>query len=533
VPVKLSNLALDFREDENSVKEILVRRFSLSDNEISSFRVVRKSLDARKKSSVRYVWTVEFSVTDEAAFFGRFGGDPDIRQVMKKETPEFPHIGCDKRIVIAGMGPAGLFAAVRLSEYGLAATIAERGKPVEERLRDVQAFWSRGELDSESNVQFGEGGAGTFSDGKLTTRVRDENLQYVLEKFVRFGAPPEILYLGKPHIGTDRLRHVVREIRKHLETSGFEILFRHKLTDLAHSGGRLVSIVLNDRQELHCDHLVLAPGHSARDTYEMLLRRRVAMENKPFAVGLRVEHPQELINRIQYGTPGHPRLPAADYALAYNNPRTKRSVYSFCMCPGGVVVAGSSEQGAVVTNGMSNYLRNAPFANSALVVPVGEHDFPGPGPLAGVEFQRHWERRAFLAGGGDYHAPAQNLMSFLGRGRTGHAVSSYRPGVREADLNETLPEYVTETIREGISYFDRKMRGFITADATLTGVETRTSAPVRIVRGDDMQSVNLKGLYPVGEGAGYAGGIVSAALDGIRAADMIARLIIESGRSKF
>jgi uncharacterized FAD-dependent dehydrogenase len=533
VPVILSNLVLDFREDEESVKERLIRRFCLNGNEVGSFRIIRKSLDARKKSSIKYVWTVEFSVADETAFFGKYGGDPDIRQVMKQEAPAFSRISGDKRIVIAGMGPAGLFAAMRLSEYGLTATLAERGKPVEERLRDVKAFWSRGELDTESNVQFGEGGAGTFSDGKLTTRVRDENLQYVLEKFVCFGAPPEIRYLGKPHIGTDRLRHVVREIRKSLEKSGFEILFRHKLTDMVRSGDRLVSIVLNDCRELPCDYLVLAPGHSARDTYEMLLRRCVVMEKKPFAVGLRVEHPQEIINRIQYGIPGHSRLPAADYALAYNNPRTKRSVYSFCMCPGGVVVAGSSESGMVVTNGMSNFLRNAPFANSALVVPVGEHDFPAKDPLAGVEFQRHWERQAFLAGGADYHAPAQNLMSFLGKGRTGNAVSTYRPGIREADLNEVLPDYVTEIMREGISHFDLKMRGFITADATLTGVETRTSAPVRILRGKDMQSVNLKGLYPVGEGAGYAGGIVSAALDGIRAADMIAQLIIESGRSKF
>ncbi len=531
MPLILSNLVLDFREDEDSVKERLVRRFRLSEDEISCFRVIRKSLDARKKSSIRFVWTVEFSVTDENAFFGKFGDDPDIRQVMKTEAPVFPRVGGDKKIVIAGMGPAGLFAAVRLSEYGLTATLAERGKPVEERLRDVQAFWSRGELDPESNVQFGEGGAGTFSDGKLTTRVRDENLRYVLEKLVRFGAPPEILYLGKPHIGTDRLRQVVREMRKSLEKSGFEILFRHKLTDFARSGDRLASVVLNDRRELPCDYLVLAPGHSARDTYEMLLRRSIVIEKKPFAIGLRVEHPQELINRIQYGIPGHPRLPAADYALAYNNPRTGRSVYSFCMCPGGVVVAGASESGMVVTNGMSNYRRNAPFANSALVVPVDAHDLPGLDPLAGVEFQRHWERRAFLAGGGDYHAPAQNLMSFLGKGPAGNAVSTYRPGFREADLNETLPGYVTETMREGIIYFDRKMRGFVTADATLTGVETRTSAPVRIVRGEDMQSVTLKGLFPVGEGAGYAGGIVSAALDGIRAADVIARMIIECGRS--
>ena len=404
---------------------------------------------------------------------------------------------------------------------------------MDERLRDVQSFWSRGVLEPESNVQFGEGGAGTFSDGKLTTRVRDENLEYALEKLVQFGAPPEILRLGKPHIGTDRLRHVIREIRGGLETAGFQVLFRSRLTDIVSRGDRVAAVVLNNRDELPCDCLLLAPGHSSRDTYEMLLRRHVTLQQKPFAVGVRIEHPQELINLIQYGFSGHPGLPAADYALTYNNPRTKRSVYSFCMCPGGVIVAGSSEPGIVVTNGMSNYLRNSPYANSALVVPVGEHDFPGDGPLAGVEFQRQWEKKAFVSAGGDYFAPAQSLMAFLGKRRGKGVATSYRPGVREVDLNETLPSYVTETIREGIRQFDRKMRGFITEEATLTGVETRTSAPVRIVRGEDLQSVSLGGLYPIGEGAGYAGGIMSSALDGIRAADKIARRIIESGRSVF
>ncbi len=533
MPLLLRNLALDFREDENSAKKKLIRRFSLHDNEVHHFRVVRKSLDARKKSSIKYIYTIEFSVADEAAFLAKFGNDPDIQVAEKKEKPHFPRISSGKKIIIVGMGPAGLFAAIRLSEFGLTAILVERGKPVEERLRDVQSFWSRGVLDPESNVQFGEGGAGTFSDGKLTTRIRDENLEYALEKFAQFGAPREILSFGKPHIGTDRLRHVIREIRGNLEAAGFEILFRRKLTDIVCSGDRLAAAVLNGRDELPCDYLVLAPGHSARDTYEMLLRRSVLIQQKPFAVGLRVEHPQELIDLIQYGMPGHATLPAADYALAYNNPRTKRSVYSFCMCPGGVIVAGSSETGMVVTNGMSNYKRNSPFANSALVVPVGEHDFHGHSPLAGVEFQRLWERKAFFAGGGNYYAPAQNLMTFLGKNRAKTASSTYRPGVREADLREVLPDYVAETIREGICYFERKMRGFMTEEATLTGVETRTSAPVRIVRGDDLQSINLKGLYPVGEGAGYAGGIMSAALDGIRAADRIARQIIEGKRSVF
>ena len=531
MPILLRNLALDFRECEDAVKEKVLRRFSLDSSEVADLRIIRKALDARKKSSIKFVYTIEFDLYDEDAFLIKFGGEPDIQSVVAKVKPSFPRLVAERKIVIAGMGPAGLFAAIRLSEYGLTATIVERGKPVEERIKDVQSFWSRGELDAESNVQFGEGGAGTFSDGKLTTRTRDENLGYALEKLVQFGAPKEILYLGKPHIGTDKLRHVVQAIRQNLQTHGFEICFRSKLTDIVRIGDDLAGVVLNGLEERSCDYLVLAPGHSARDTYEMLLHRSVHMEQKPFAIGLRVEHPQELINRIQYGIPSLQQLPAAEYALSYASPRTHRSVYSFCMCPGGVIVAGSSESGMVVTNGMSNFTRNSPYANSALVVPVGENDFPGKSPLAGMEFQRIWERKAFMAGGGNYHAPARKLTAFLGKTSAGGVATTYRPGVREANLDEVLPEYVAETIRDGIHFFDRKMRGFITEEATLTGIETRTSAPVRIVRGEDLQSVSLRGLYPAGEGAGYAGGIMSAALDGIRVADRIALQIMEGKRS--
>ncbi len=369
--------------------------------------------------------------------------------------------------------------------------------------------------------------AGTFSDGKLTTRLRDANIDYLLHELVRFGAPPDIRYLAKPHIGTDRLRLVVTNLRRHLESRGVVIRFRTTLTDILSRNGRLAGVVLNDAIEEPCDVLVLAPGHSARDTYRMLMLRSVRLEQKPFAVGLRVEHPQELINRIQYGIPAHPQLPPADYALAWNNAGTGRSAYSFCMCPGGEVVAGSSEEGGVVTNGMSSYRRNSPYANSALVVNVGRGDFGDDSPLAGMEFQRTLEQRAFAAGGGDYRAPAQNLLAFLGDRPRGPLRATYRPGVREADLALLLPPFVTETLREGIRHFDRKMRGFITGEACLTGVESRTSAPVRIVRGDDLQSVSLTGLYPAGEGAGYAGGIMSAALDGVRIADRIAQQLME------
>lgn len=522
MPLLLRNLTLAIEEDENILLKKLTDRFSLCKGDVLSFFIVRKGLDARKKSRLRFVYTVQFTLEDEKGFWERNCRDADLELVPGKREPEFQKLATDVRIIVVGMGPAGLFAALRLSEYGLSPMLLERGKPVSLRVRDVESFWERGVLDPESNVQFGEGGAGTFSDGKLTTRLKDENIDYVLRKLVQFGAPPEIRYLAKPHIGTDRLRGVVTGIRCYLESRGIEIRFQSKLTDILVSSGKLRGVLINDRVEERCDFMVLAPGHSARDTYEMLMRRTVKLEPKPFAVGVRVEHPQELVNRIQYGIPSHLGLPPAEYALAYNNNRSGRSAYSFCMCPGGMVVAGSSEECGVATNGMSSYLRSSPYANSALVINVGKDDFPGESPLAGVEFQRLLEKRAYLAGGGDYRAPAQNLLAFLGSKGVHKVASTYRPGVRESDLSQVFPFFVTDTLREGLRFFDRKMRGFITAEATLIGVETRTSAPVRMVRGEDLQSVSLPGLYPVGEGAGYAGGIMSAALDGIRVADRIA-----------
>ncbi len=526
MPLLLRNLTLSLGESDELLPDRIAAKFSLRRAELLSWVVVRKGIDARKKPRIKFVYTVLFSLADETGFLAKHGHDPDLELSEERLRPIFPRLPAGKRIVIVGTGPAGLFAALRLAEYGHAPTVLERGRPLEERVRDVQAFWSRGILDPESNVQFGEGGAGTFSDGKLTTRVRDANIGYVLEKLVEFGAPEEILCLAKPHIGTDRLRGVVNGIRRHLEGRGAVFRFRQKLTGLVAGGARLAGVVINDRHEEPCDALVLAPGHSARDTYEMLLQAGVMLERKPFAVGVRVEHPQELINTIQYGLASHPQLPPADYGLAWNDPHTGRSVYSFCMCPGGVVVAGTSEPGGVVINGMSRYLRNSPYANSALVVTVGAGDFAGDSPLAGVEFQRLYERKAFDAGGGDYRAPAQNLMDFLD-GKESLAVSStYRPGVRKTDLSLVLPAFATAALRDGIRCFDRKMRGFMTAEATLIGVETRTSAPVRIVRGENLQSVSLAGLYPTGEGAGYAGGIMSAALDGIRVADAIVRQLM-------
>lgn len=523
MPFLIRNLTLNPGVEENALRPLAAAKLAVRESEITALTLVRKGVDARKKGAIKVVYTVQVTLADESRV--RAGGD--VTPVEPRVPLRLPRLQSPERIVIVGMGPAGLFAALRLAEYGLSARVLERGRDVDRRASDVSRFWRLGELSEQSNVQFGEGGAGTFSDGKLTTRVKDANCGWVLQRLVDFGAPPEILYAAKPHIGTDRLRSVVRGIRERLIEGGFRIGFESQLTGIGMTGGRVGSVIVNDGDEEPCDCLVLAPGHSARDTYALLHRLGVRLEPKPFAVGLRVEHPQALINEIQYGRNPHAALPPAEYAQAYNNDATGRSAYSFCMCPGGVVVAAASEAGGVVVNGMSGYRRNGPYANSALVATVGPADFTGHSPLAGVEFQRALERRAFVAGGENYRAPAQSLLAFLGRGG-GRILSSYRPGVTESDLAALLPLPVAETLKEGIVHFDRKMRGFISAEATLTGVETRTSAPLRIVRGDNLQSLSHAGLYPTGEGAGYAGGIMSAALDGIRVADAIAARIAAS-----
>ncbi len=523
MPFVYRNLTLQPGEDEGQLAVLTARRLGLSPTQLLQFRITRKAVDARKKPRVLLVYTVGFSVADETGFWRKHRHTPHLEQISVEDPPVFSKRTTPEPVVVVGMGPAGLFCALRLAAYGIAATIIERGKPVEERVRDVARFWQDGSLDKESNVQFGEGGAGTFSDGKLTCRLRDPNTAWVLEQLVRYGAPAEIRYQAKPHVGTDRLRTVVAAVRAGLQELGIGIRFTTRLTGLTGQAGRICAAVCNGQEEIPCRHLVLAIGHSARDTYRMLADQRLLMEPKPFAIGLRVEHSQDLIDRIQYGKP-HPALPRADYALTYNNEVTNRSCYSFCMCPGGVIIGSSSEPEMLVVNGMSNLRRHSGFANSALVTNVRPDDFEGNDPLAGVRFQQRWERMAFEAGGSNYHAPGQNLLGFIGKGSGGYH-SSYRPGVVAVDLASILPTYVTSTLREGIESFGRKMKGFVTGEATLTGVETRTSAPLRIVRGEDLQSPSLQGLYPCGEGAGYAGGIMSAALDGVRVADRIAAQI--------
>ncbi len=486
-------------------------------------------MDARRKSNIAFVYSLDVTVAaPEGQVLAKLAGDRDVA-LRIEEVPEqvVPgHKPLDSPPVVVGAGPAGLFAALTLAEHGYRPVLLERGRDVETRTRDVARFWQNGEFDPASNVQFGEGGAGTFSDGKLTTRVTDPRSAQVLDALVAAGAPAEIKYLHKPHVGTDRLRTVVAGLRRRIIAAGGTVEFESRVTDIAVDGGMLTGIIINENRHIPANIALFAIGHSARDTYRMLAGRGVAMEAKPFAIGLRIEHPQELIDRAQYGgLAGHPKLGAADYALVFQDKAAGRTAYSFCMCPGGLVVAAASEEGGVVTNGMSLYGRASGLANSALVVNVGPADF-GAGALAGIEFQRRWERLAFAAGGGTYTAPAQAVGDFLA-GRTGGskylAPPSYRPATVAADLAACLPPAVAATLARALPDFGRRIKDFDHPRAVLTGVETRTSAPVRLVRGADFMSTTITGLVPVGEGAGYAGGIMSAALDGLNAALAIIR----------
>ncbi len=539
--LRLTELKLPLNHAPEALAPALCTRLDIEPGELIGFTIHKRSHDARKKSAIVLIYQIDFQLANEAAYLARQQGDnkiipsPDMRYKFVAQAPE----GLTERPVVIGTGPCGLMAGLLLAQMGFKPIILERGKAVRERTQDTWGLWRRHTLNPESNVQFGEGGAGTFSDGKLYSQIKDPQFlgRKVMEEFVKAGAPEEILYVSKPHIGTFRLVKMVENMRATITALGGEIRFGSKVDRVLIDTHQVQGVELAGGERIASRHIVLAIGHSARDTFQMLYDAGVYIEAKPFAIGFRVEHPQTLIDRARFGlNAGNEVLGAADYKLVHHC-KNGRAAYSFCMCPGGQVVAATSEAGRVVTNGMSQYSRAERNANSALVVNVDPEDFPEDfrkNPLAGIDFQRHWESQAFVAGGSDYCAPAQKVGDFIaGRPSTvlGSVHPSYQPGVRMTDLSSCAPDYVIEALREAIPAFDKQIQGFGLADALLTGVETRTSSPIRIKRGDDLQSLNTRGLYPAGEGAGYAGGILSAGVDGIKVAEAVARAILQDQKA--
>ncbi len=522
--IRIPEIKLSLDDDESRLIDEISKKFGIEKKNINNMKIFKKSIDARKKNDIQFVYAVDIEVNNEDVLLKKHGKkgvtkSPTYNYEFNKKAPEN-----FTRPVIVGFGPAGLFAGLILAQMGFKPLILERGGSVDERAKDIDKFWETGKLNPDSNVQFGEGGAGTFSDGKLTTLIKDPRCRKVLEEFVLHGAPEEILYLNKPHIGTDILRDVVKNIRNTIISLGGEVRFNTKVTNLIIENGKITGVELSNNEVISCDKVLLALGHSARDTFYMLHDKGLEITQKGFSIGVRIEHPQSLINEAQYGSfANHEKLGAADYKLSahFDN---GRSAYSFCMCPGGMVVAAASEENMVVTNGMSYHARDKENANSALLVGVSPEDYGSSHPLAGVEFQRKWESLAYKAGGENYNAPAQRVGDFLRdipSQKVGKINPTYTPGVTMTDLRLCLPDYVTDTLKLALRDFNKKIKGFASDDVLMTGVETRSSSPIRIVRDESLQS-NIKGIYPLGEGAGYAGGIISAAVDGIRVAEEVA-----------
>ncbi|EHU4914830.1 NAD(P)/FAD-dependent oxidoreductase [Vibrio vulnificus] len=531
--IRLTELRLPLDHEEGALLEAITAKLGIPAEQVLSFSMFRRGYDARKKTNIQLIYTLDIEVANQDKLLAKFSKDPHVR-----ETPDMEYkyvaqapANLTERPIVIGFGPCGLFAGLVLAQMGFNPIIVERGKEVRERTKDTFGFWRKRTLNPESNVQFGEGGAGTFSDGKLYSQVKDPNFygRKVITEFVAAGAPEEILYVSKPHIGTFKLVTMIEKMRAKILELGGEIRFSTRVDDIHMEDGQITGVTLSNDEELKSRHVVLAVGHSARDTFEMLHERGVYMEAKPFSVGFRIEHKQSMIDEARFGSnAGNPILGAADYKLVHHC-KNGRTVYSFCMCPGGTVVAATSEEGRVVTNGMSQYSRAERNANSAIVVGISpEIDYPGD-PLAGIRFQRELESNAYRLGGENYDAPAQKIGDFL-KGRDPSALGdvepSFTPGIKLTDLEKALPPFAIEAIREAIPAFDRKIKGFASEDGLLTGVETRTSSPVCIKRDKEYQSVNLKGFYPAGEGAGYAGGILSAGIDGIKVAEAVARSMV-------
>lgn len=526
--LRITELKLPLDHTEASIKAAIIKRLGISAGELINYVIFRQGHDARKRDSINLVYTLDVETKNQKDILLRMENDtqisltPDVTyQFVAQATKELT-----ERPVVIGTGPCGLFAGLILAQMGFKPIILERGKEVRERTKDTFGLWRKGIFNPESNVQFGEGGAGTFSDGKLYTQIKDPKHygRKVLTEFVKAGAPPEILRVSKPHIGTFKLVTMVEQMRATIESLGGEIRFQNRVDKLEIEKGRVCGVTLISGETILTHHVVLAVGHSARDTFKMLHEQGVYIEAKPFSIGFRIEHPQSLIDKCRFGNnAGHPLLGAADYKLVHHC-KNGRAVYSFCMCPGGTVVAATSEAGHVVTNGMSQYSRNERNANSGIVVGITPEDYPGS-PLAGIDFQRQLEAQAYQLGGSTYEAPGQLVGDFIVNKPSvafGSVQPSYTPGVHLGDLSSALPSYAIEAIREALPAFDKKIKGFAMADAVLTGVETRTSSPIRIKRNESFQSINIQGLYPAGEGAGYAGGILSAAVDGIKVAEALA-----------
>lgn len=551
--IRLSNIKLPLDHDDQALTQTILSTLGITPDQLISFNMFRRGYDARKKSNIFLIYTLDVEVTNEleAELLIKFADDqlvkqtPDLDYHYVAQAPE----DLKERPIVVGFGPCGLLAGLTLAQMGYNPIILDRGKEVRERTKDTFGFWRQKKLNTESNVQFGEGGAGTFSDGKLYSQVKDPK-QYgrkVLTEFVASGAPEEIMYVSKPHIGTFKLVSMVEKMRAEIIRLGGEIRFSSRVDDIelektddgTEQGHRITGLTLSTGEKLKSNHIAIAIGHSARDTFEMLFNKGIYIEAKPFSVGFRIEHEQSTIDAARFGpNAGNEILGAADYKLVHHC-KNGRSVYSFCMCPGGTVVAATSEENRVVTNGMSQYSRNERNANSAVVVGIDPNDYPG-GPLAGIEFQRQLESNAYVLGGSDYDAPAQTVGDFLkgvDSGKKdldslGTVKPSFKPGIKLTDLSKALPNFAVEAIREAIPAFNRKIKGFAKDDALLTGVETRTSAPISIKRDGTFQSINTQGLYPAGEGAGYAGGIMSAAIDGIKIAEAMALSINESVASE-